>query len=403
MLFLRTSIESWEQNRTPLSWNFGRLITRDALVLALSDGIMMITSFLCVPFVKALQHRWISYYWTGAIIQHVFQTTYLFVAIWWGYHRQWYWVQAGFLVLHSLSMLMKVSRKTVRFRPRRACSWQMHSYMAHNGMLATVFFRLKQERQALAELVDSLPGGREAVLEEAAARRATLEAQEASTPVGTPGTVTPGADINPLSRAAAIYSSQSSPGATPEPELRRRSNARPGNRRSKLATDALPKPDPNLPHGTSLEPAAVITPHDEKTPSALAWSSNERVALLARNVDAMEEELKSNGAKGLVWPQNVTYAHFLDYLCIPTLVYQLEYPRTDTMRPLVVLEKIVATFGTFSLIYLITEHYIMPYTPQPGDSLLKSFINLALPMMINYLLIFYIIFECVCTGFAELS
>ncbi len=56
------------------------------------------------------------------------------------------------------------------------------------------------------------------------------------------------------------------------------------------------------------------------------------------------------------------------------------------MRPLVVLEKITATFGTFSLIYLITEHYIMPFTPRTGDSLLRSFINLALPMMVNYLL-----------------
>jgi len=110
LLFLRTSIDSWEQNRTPLSWNFGRLITGDALVLAISDGIMMGAMFFCVPFVKALQNRYISYYWTGAIIQHVFQALYLGTAVWWGYHRQWYWVQAGFLVLHALSNLMKVSR-----------------------------------------------------------------------------------------------------------------------------------------------------------------------------------------------------------------------------------------------------------------------------------------------------
>ena len=56
------------------------------------------------------------------------------------------------------------------------------------------------------------------------------------------------------------------------------------------------------------------------------------------------------------------------------------------MRPLVVMEKIIATFGTFSLIYLITEHYIMPYTPKAGDSMLRTYVNLALPMMINYLL-----------------
>lgn len=166
-------------------------------------------------------------------------------------------------------------------------------------------------------------------------------------------------------------------------ELRRRTTK---PKKSTLATDALPQPQADLPVGTSLEPSHSITPHNSRPIGTLAWSTNDRVALLARNIDVMEDELKSNGAKGLVWPQNVTYRHFFDYFTFPTLVYQLEYPRTDTLRPLVVLEKIIATFGTFSLIYLITEHYIMPFTPRTGDSLLRSFISLALPMMVNYLL-----------------
>ena len=101
LLFARTSLESWETNRTPLSWNFGRLITRDAFVLALSDGIMMVSMFFCVLFVKALQRQWFSYQWVGMVIQHIFQLGYLAMACWWGYHRQWYWVQSGFLVLRE--------------------------------------------------------------------------------------------------------------------------------------------------------------------------------------------------------------------------------------------------------------------------------------------------------------
>lgn len=66
--------------------------------------------------------------------------------------------------------------------------------------------------------------------------------------------------------------------------------------------------------------------------------------------------------------------------------YHLEGADIGSMRPLVVLEKIAATFGTFSLIYTVTEYYILPYTPKPGESLLISFFNLALPMMVNYLL-----------------
>jgi hypothetical protein len=57
-----------------------------------------------------------------------------------------------------------------------------------------------------------------------------------------------------------------------------------------------------------------------------------------------------------------------------------------SMRPIYVVEKVFATFGVFSLIYTITEYYIMPYMPKPGESLLKSYMELAVPMIVNYLL-----------------
>ncbi|KGB75845.2 sterol O-acyltransferase [Cryptococcus deuterogattii R265] len=410
LMFVRTSMLSWEENRTLLSWSFGRLITGDALVLAISDLIMVLAMFLCVPFVKALQYRWFNYYWTGLIIQHAFQSAYLAMAVWWGYHRQWYWVQSGFLVLHAMSSMMK-----------------MHSYMAHNGMLATVYHQLQSEKKHLEVAITQYPGGREALLAEAASRQASLEAAEAnqstnvSTPIGTPGICTPSFNSGsgyeePIAAVRRkMIMSEGTESSTGQSSAREETSIEAHRRRQHLhidapprrpyATDALPSPSADLPLGTSLEPSHTTSPHVPSPPGALAWSSNEEIALLATNIDAMQEELKSNGAKGLVWPQNVTYRHFLDFMFFPTLVYQLEYPRTDTMRPLVVLEKIIATFGTFSLIYTITEHYIMPLLPTEGDtkSLFKSYISLAGPMLLNYLLIFYIIFECVCTGFAELS
>ncbi|EIW67053.1 hypothetical protein TREMEDRAFT_34263 [Tremella mesenterica DSM 1558] len=406
LLFLRTVVQSWEENRTPLSWTFGRLITGDVIVLAFADFLMSVSMFLCVTLIKLVQNGHIRFHPTGLIIQHTFQTLYLATAIWWGYHRQWYWVQSGFLVLHCLANLMK-----------------MHSYMAHNGMLSMVHDRLQEEQATLDQLVDSLPGGREAVLAEAAAHQVEIETKVKAeiTPVATPAVSLPGTPsitgmptTNGLtsyedpaeavkrhmglrSETALVTARNTSPEkGSPGPELRKR-NAK----AAKKSLEALPEPQADLPQGTSLEPSHTTTPHARKPPHPLAWSSHERVALLAQNISAMQEELRSNGAKGLVWPQNVTYRHFFEYIFTPTLVYQLEYPRTNTIRPLVVLEKIIATFGTFSLIYTITEHYIIPFTPKPGDSLFKSYVNLALPMIINYL--FSIIFECVCTGFAELS
>ncbi|WVQ74464.1 hypothetical protein IAR50_004065 [Cryptococcus sp. DSM 104548] len=335
LLFLRTTIESWEENRTPLSWTFGRLITGDALVLAISDGIMVLSMFLCVPFVKALQYGWLEYNWTGSVIQHVFQSLYLAIAVWWGYHRQWYWVQSGFLVLHAMSCMMK-----------------MHSYMAHNGMLATVSRRLQKERKRLDKVIAEYPGGREALLREAGSRKAELEAEDAehagsgSTPLGTPAIedVTSAQLTSPSTgyedpsalpqKEQAVVSERESVGVSSAKESASRSEARQrlhiDPKRKSNAKDALPSPRPDLPLGTSLEPSFTTSPHTLSPPGALAWSSNEEVALLATNIDAMQEELKSNGALGLVWPQNVTYKHFWEFMLFPTLVYQLEYPRTET-------------------------------------------------------------------------
>lgn len=229
--------------------------------------------------------------------------------------------------------------------------------MAHNGMLATVYFRLQEEKDELVRLTGSLPGGKEGALREAEARRAELEEQQARfnegvTPAGTPGPATPGTGaITPSGTTSYTDPSEAfrrylvkmadsdttsadpfrrlSEGSADGNEMRLRSALKPKKKKSTLVNDAIPKPQPGLPVGTSLEPSHNTTPRHIRPPAPLAWSPNERVALLARNIDAMEDELKSNGAKGLVWPQNVTYGHFFDYFFLPTLVYQLEYPRTS--------------------------------------------------------------------------
>lgn len=81
--------------------------------------------------------------------------------------------------------------------------------------------------------------------------------------------------------------------------------------------------------------------------------------------------------------------------------------------------------GTFALLYTVTESFILPLTPTRDQSFLRSLLDLSLPFMIAYLLLFFIIFggclvsslflpgrstdelpmslECICNGFAELS
>lgn len=247
----------------------------------------------------------------------------------------------------------------------------MHSYMAHNGMLATVYFRLQKEKKQLDDVLANSAEGHQAIVEEATARR--TQYAEGGTPVGTPGI-----GSTPLGTPALSTSGRSSPpnvtfatldGTTsyttrngegavssasapeaygyrrgsdpdtgrksPDPGaggdgLRRRSIVKNAASGGKKRGSGMPQPDPDLPHGTSLEPSHNTMPHAPREPNVLSYSSDEKIAVLARNIDMMEDELQSNGAKGLVWPQNVTYRNYFDYVFFPTLVYQLEYPRTDT-------------------------------------------------------------------------
>ena len=62
----------------------------------------------------------------------------------------------------------------------------------------------------------------------------------------------------------------------------------------------------------------------------------------------------------------------------------------DRIRPLYVFEKTVATFGTFMLLYSVTEVFILPKIHHA--SFFRALLDLALPFMVAYLLLFYIIF-----------
>ena len=121
---VQTYISSLEAKGYALSFAFATMFSRDAVVLAISDAVLVSSTALCVPFIKAVIQGRLKYYWTGVVLQHLLQTTILVVAVVWTYHRyalffpsccackcdhvsprQWPWVQSGFLTLHSLVCL----------------------------------------------------------------------------------------------------------------------------------------------------------------------------------------------------------------------------------------------------------------------------------------------------------
>ncbi|KAJ3017009.1 hypothetical protein HKX48_003762 [Thoreauomyces humboldtii] len=104
------------------------------------------------------------------------------------------------------------------------------------------------------------------------------------------------------------------------------------------------------------------------------------------------------------FPDNVSFLNFLDYLVIPSLVYELEYPRTKRIRKAYLLEKAIGTAGIFVLLYVTVEHFIYPVVADLKNlNFAESLAQLLLPFMVSYLLLFYIIFECICNFCAEIT
>ena len=78
---------SIEANGQALNLGFATMYSQDAITLALSDAVLVGSTFLCVPFAKAISRGWIRYYWTGVILQHTLQTLLLFIAVAWTFNR----------------------------------------------------------------------------------------------------------------------------------------------------------------------------------------------------------------------------------------------------------------------------------------------------------------------------
>lgn len=87
---LRTYVVSFDQTGYPLSLSFAALFSKDALGLALSDAVLVGSTGICVPFVKLLASGRLRYSGAGSpgmIIQHVYQTLMLAVAVLWTFNR----------------------------------------------------------------------------------------------------------------------------------------------------------------------------------------------------------------------------------------------------------------------------------------------------------------------------
>ncbi|KAJ6619846.1 MBOAT, membrane-bound O-acyltransferase family-domain-containing protein [Mycena sp. CBHHK59/15] len=277
----------------------------------------------------------------------------------------YYWT--GLIIQHTLQTLALVS--AISWTLNRQWPWvqsgfftlhtlvmimKIHSYMTVNGRLQYVSEMSQTLLDDLRKATASV-GGWEQAIQDAKAHRDALEmrsTQDSSPSIGTPkipeGATSSYVDVP---TAAAL--------------------------RQRLVAVSEP-PASTATYVDDAPPVSAQAPH------VLVDHPNEAISAMAKDYSELEGELSSSGPYKVTYPNNLTMKNFAVYQLIPTL-------------------KTVATFGTFALLYTMTETFILPLTPSAGESFFRALLDLSLPFMIAYLLLFYIIFECICNGFAELS
>ncbi|RYP14206.1 hypothetical protein DL765_006526 [Monosporascus sp. GIB2] len=118
----------------------------------------------------------------------------------------------------------------------------------------------------------------------------------------------------------------------------------------------------------------------------------------------------------VTYPHNLTWGNYVDYLLCPTLCYELEYPRTASIKWTNLFAKVLATFGCIFLLTVISEEFILPVLQESkarleltGSTseilmiLAETMSWLLFPFMLTFLLVFLVIFEYVLGAFAEIT
>ncbi|KAL1867733.1 Sterol O-acyltransferase 2 (Sterol-ester synthase 2) [Diaporthe australafricana] len=134
-------------------------------------------------------------------------------------------------------------------------------------------------------------------------------------------------------------------------------------------------------------------------------------------IDGLTEELQGKSTTPeRAYPNNVTYQNHYEYIVFPTLVYELEYPRSESIDWAYVAEKAVATFGVIFVMMMISQAFIYPVVmktldmKESGMSLVERFkefpwllSDLIFPFLMEYLLTWYLIWEAILNLLGELT
>ena len=131
--------------------------------------------------------------------------------------------------------------------------------------------------------------------------------------------------------------------------------------------------------------------------------------LISLEVRSISDELQGNSSLSQNhYPNNLTLRNFYSYIPLPTVVYELEYPREMRINWSYVAEKTAATFGVIGVMIVVSTAFIYPVVASavqmkadgmPLKDRVKEmpwvFSDLLFPFFMEYILSWYVVWECV--------
>ncbi|UPL00744.1 hypothetical protein LCI18_011678 [Fusarium solani-melongenae] len=148
---------------------------------------------------------------------------------------------------------------------------------------------------------------------------------------------------------------------------------------------------------------------------------DEQIVLFERimkwEIDALSDELKGTASTAdKAYPHNLSFIDHYKWIPLPTLVYELEYPRSDSISWTYVFEKVAAMIGVLFVMVQVSQHSMYPVVmktvemKENGVPLWERFqqfpwllSELVFPFMMEYLLAWYLIWETILNILAELT
>lgn len=134
-------------------------------------------------------------------------------------------------------------------------------------------------------------------------------------------------------------------------------------------------------------------------------------------IDGLTEELMGKATSPQrAYPNNLTLKNHYEYIIFPTLVYEIEYPRAESVDWKYVGEKLAATFGVIFVMIMVSQNAIYPVVmkavamKEAGMSLSERmaefpwlFLELIFPFAAEYLLTWYVIWEAILNLLGEVT